>query len=64
MIDSTAVLEHLDDEVPELVDFAMSYADRMTWRDLRFPFEHLDHFAGRHVAQARLLLVVLDLPTA
>jgi hypothetical protein len=64
MIDRIEVLEHLDKEDRKLVDFAMSYADRMTRRNPQFPFEHLDHFAGRPVAQARLLQVVLDLPAA
>jgi hypothetical protein len=64
MIDRTAVLEHLDDEDQKLVDFAMGYADRMARRDPQFPLAHIDHFAGRYVAQARLLQVVLDLPVA
>lgn len=64
MIDRAAVLNHLDDEIQQLVDFAMSYADGMARRDAQFPFEHLDRFEGRWLAQARLLLVVADLPTA
>jgi hypothetical protein len=64
MIDPTALLGHLDDRDPKLVDFAMGYANRMTRQDSRFPLAHVDHFAGRHVVQARLLQAVLDLPTA
>ncbi len=64
MIDRAAVLNHLVDENQQLVDFAMSYADGMARRDARFPFEHLDRFKGRPVAQARLLRVVADLPSA
>jgi hypothetical protein len=64
MIDPAAVLNHLDDEIQQLVDFAMSYADGMARRDAQFPFAHLDHFKGRPLAQARLLRVVADLPTA
>lgn len=64
MIDRVAVLEHLDKNDQKLVAFAASYAGQMTRRDPQFPFQHLDHFAGRPLAQARLLQVVLDLPTA
>lgn len=64
MINNTAVLEHLDDENPRLVEFAMSFVGRMAQRDAQFPFDHLEQFSGRPLAQARLLQVVADLPTA
>lgn len=64
MIDNTAVLEHLDHANPPLVNFAMSFAGRMARRDPRFPFDNLDHFRGRPLAQARLLQAVADLPAA
>jgi len=64
MIDNTSVLEHLDDENRSLVEFAISFADRMARRDPQFPFDHLEQFNGRPLAQARLLQVVADLPAA
>lgn len=64
MIDRVAVLEHLDKNDQKLAVFAAGYAGQMTRQDPQFPFQHLDHFAGRPLAQARLLLVVLDLPRA
>jgi hypothetical protein len=64
MMDRAAVLNRLDDENQKLVDFAVSYAGGMARHDAQFPFKHLDRFEGRPLAQARLLLVVADLPTA
>jgi hypothetical protein len=64
MIEPTAVLERLDDVDTSMVDYAKGYADRLARRDPQFPFDHLEHFDGRPLAQARLLQVVADLPAA
>lgn len=64
MIDPTVVLEYLDNEDDSLVNYAMGYAARVARRDARFPFDHLEHFSRRPLAQARLLQVVVDLPEA
>ena len=63
-VDRSAVIGHLDDEDGHLSEFAMGYADQMAQRNLQFPFEHLNRFEGRQLAQARLLQVVADLPAA
>ena len=63
-VDNLAIMEHLDDKVGQLSDFAMGYADQMARQDLKFPFEHLNRFEGRPLAQARLLQVAADLPAA
>jgi hypothetical protein len=64
MIDSAAVLEHLDGEQPALVDLAIGYASRRAQLNPQFPFDHLGQFHERPVAQARLLQAVTDFTVA
>ena len=59
-VNALAVLEHLDDEDAHLSDFARGYADHAAREVPQFPFEHLDWFDGRPLAQARLLQAVVD----